>query len=76
MFLILVDTVYDLRINRHFLIPVSLQAIQRSGLDKIFHNSLVDLVDISLNKMFSGRYILRAPHAPPPIPRLPDGRYS
>ena len=52
MLLILVDTVYDLRINRHFLIPVSLQAIQRSGLDQIFHNSLVDLVDISLNKCF------------------------
>lgn len=67
MLLILVDTVYDLRINRHFLIPVSLQAIQRSGLDQIFHNPLVDLVDISLNKCFQRgifSVLLTLPHDP------------
>ena len=64
---VLVDTVDDLRIYGHLLFPVSFQTVQCSGLDQIFHNTFVDLINISLHKSFQGSIfpvLLSFPHNP------------
>ena len=50
--LFLINAINDLHVYRHFLSAVPFQTIHRSGLDQILHNTLVQLNNITLHKIF------------------------